>query len=130
DARALIPRPDSETIVEVALKALPETQPALVADLGTGTGCLLAAILKHRPRATGVGVEASSDAASLAQENLAALNLAGRASLFIGRWADWAGWGEADLIVSNPPYIAHAEIDSLEPEVRVHDPLAALDGGP
>lgn len=130
DARALIPRPDSETIVEVALKALPETQPALVADLGTGTGCLLAAILKHRPRATGVGVEASPDAASLAQENLAALNLAGRASLFIGPWADWTGWGEADLIVSNPPYIVHAEIDSLEPEVRVHDPLAALDGGP
>ncbi|MEQ9505885.1 MAG: peptide chain release factor N(5)-glutamine methyltransferase [Hyphomonas sp.] len=129
DARALIPRHDSETVVETALSLLPKDAPVKIADLGTGSGCLLAAILANRPHASGVGVEASAGAASLAQENLETLGLAGRGSVFIGRWADWTGWGEVDLIVSNPPYIAHAEIESLEPEVRLHDPLAALDGG-
>lgn len=130
DARALIPRFDSETVVEQALALLPEDAPARIADLGTGTGCLLCALLVHRPLASGTGVEASPDAASLARENIAALGLQGRATVFDGRWTDWTGWGEAGLIMSNPPYIAHAEIDSLATEVRLHDPHAALDGGP
>ncbi len=130
DSRALIPRPDSELIVETALDLLPEGEAVRVADLGTGTGCLLAAILSKRPLARGVGVEASPDAASLARENFAALGLTARAEVFEGSWAAWSGWGEADLIVSNPPYIARAEIAALEPEVRAHDPAAALDGGP
>jgi release factor glutamine methyltransferase len=129
DARALIPRPDSEKIVEVALEALPSGQGAFVADLGTGTGCLLAAILTHRPQATGVGVEASPEAASLARENLEALGIGPRARVFEGSWTEWTGWHEADLIVSNPPYIASSVIESLAPEVRDHDPAAALDGG-
>lgn len=130
DARALIPRPDSEILVEVALDALPAGKDAVVADLGTGSGCLLAAILMNRPAAIGVGVEASPAAAALARENIEALGLGGRATVFAGSWSDWTGWGQADLIVSNPPYISRADIDSLEPEVRAFDPLAALDGGP
>lgn len=129
DARALVPRPDSELIVETALDLLPGDKPAIVTDLGTGTGCLLAAILSNRPLATGTGVDASADAVSLAQENFNRLGLAGRAQVFAGRWADWPGWGEADLIVSNPPYIATDIIATLAPEVKDHDPALALDGG-
>ena len=129
DARALVPRADSEIVVERALAYLPSDADVQVADLGTGTGCLLAAILSQRPRATGTGVEASSAAASLARENFRQLGLESRAGVFEGSWTDWTGWGEANLIVSNPPYIASREIDSLEPEVRQFDPMAALDGG-
>lgn len=130
DARALVPRSDSEIIVEVALEALPAGEGAFLADLGTGSGCLLAAILNSRLAVSGVGVEASPAAASLARENFEALGLSGRATVFGGSWTDWTGWGQADLIVSNPPYIPRADVESLEPEVRAFDPLAALDGGP
>jgi release factor glutamine methyltransferase len=129
DARALVPRPDSELIVETALDLLPAGQPAIVADLGTGTGCLLAAILSNRPLATGTGVDASPEAVSLARENFKRLGLAHRAQVFMGSWADWSGWGEADLIVSNPPYIPTEVIATLAPEVKDHDPALALDGG-
>lgn len=129
DARALVPRPDSEVVVEAALNLLPSDMPCFVADLGTGSGCLLAAILANRPHAMGTGVEADADAASLACENLAQLGLSARSDVFKGSWVDWPDWGRASLIVSNPPYIASAEISSLMPEVRLHDPHAALDGG-
>jgi len=129
DARALVPRQDSEIVVEAALNLLPADKPMLVADLGTGSGCLLAAILANRPAARGVGVEASPAAASLAMENLDRLGLANRADVFEDSWTDWADWGQAGLIISNPPYIASAEIATLAPEVRDHDPLSALDGG-
>lgn len=129
DARALIPRPDSECVVEAALDRLVKDRPVLIADLGTGTGCLLAALLSRRPLARGVGVEASTGAAELAQENLDQLGLASRAHVFHGSWTQWQGWGEADLIISNPPYIASDVIEGLEPEVRRYDPLSALDGG-
>lgn len=129
DARALIPRIDSECVVEAALDRMPKDTPLTVADLGTGSGCLLAALLSQRPLARGEGVEASPAAASLARENLQALRLADRGAVFTGSWAHWQGWEMADLIVSNPPYIASAEIGSLEPEVRAHDPMSALDGG-
>lgn len=129
DARALIPRPDSECVVEAALDRLPKDQPLTLADLGTGTGCLLAALLTQRPLARGEGVEASPEAAELARENIEALDLTGRAGIFSGRWSDWHGWTSADLIISNPPYIASGVIPALEAEVREHDPMSALDGG-
>ncbi len=129
DARALIPRPDSEVVVEAALRLIPEGTEMTLADLGTGTGCLLAALLANRPQLRGVGVEASPEAASLARENLARLGLADRAAVFDGSWADWQDWHTASLIISNPPYIASDEIADLAPEVRTHDPMAALDGG-
>ncbi|MFN4025005.1 MAG: peptide chain release factor N(5)-glutamine methyltransferase [Hyphomonas sp.] len=130
DARALIPRPDSECVVDAALGRLPKGAPLRLADLGTGTGCLLAALLSERPEARGTGVEASPEAASLARENFTALGLAARADVFEGSWTGWQGWPVADLIISNPPYIASAVIPELEPEVRRYDPAAALDGGP
>jgi len=129
DARALVPRPDSETVVEAALNLLPPDTSTLVADLGTGSGCLLAAILAKRSAARGIGVEASPAAASLALENLDRLGLASRGTVFEGSWTDWADWGQAGLVISNPPYIASAEIATLAPEVRDHDPSSALDGG-
>jgi len=129
DARALIPRPDSECVVEVALALAPEQGRVQIADLGTGTGCLLLALLANLPEAEGTGVEADSAAASLARENIALCGLEARARIFEGRWADWTGWTTADLIISNPPYIPTQVIGSLEPEVKAFDPAAALDGG-
>lgn len=129
DARALIPRSDSECVVTAALDRLPKEAPLWLADLGTGTGCLLAALLTQRPEATGEGVEASRDAARLARTNLEKHRLTDRSAIFIGSWEDWQGWPKADLIISNPPYIVSEVIDGLEPEVRDHEPLMALDGG-
>jgi len=129
DARALIPRPDSETIVEASLQNLPESYSGEVADLGTGTGCLLLAILSQRPGARGVGIEASPDAAALARENAEKTGLSERAEIINASWEDWHGWQTCDLITSNPPYIASSIVETLEPEVRDHDPLSALDGG-
>ena len=130
DARALIPRPDSEIVVEAALGQLAPNEPARIADLGAGSGCLLAAILANRPLASGTGVEASAEAASLARENLLRLGLSARADVHEGRWSDWQGWSDVDLIISNPPYIPSGDLAGLMPEVRDHDPAAALDGGP
>lgn len=129
DPRALIPRIDSEVVAETALSLIHRERAEVIADLGTGTGCLLGAILWNRPLAVGTGVEDDPAAASLARENFDVLGLAGRAKVFEGHWSDWTGWGGAGLIISNPPYIASAEIESLAPEVRDHDPHAALDGG-
>ena len=129
DRRALVPRADSESVVEAALARMPEDGDIRIADLGTGSGCILLAILSNRPRATGVGVEADMDAADLAEQNTAQLDLSARVRIARQSWANWQDWSEMDLVVSNPPYIARAEIDTLAPEVRDHDPRAALDGG-
>jgi release factor glutamine methyltransferase len=129
DARALIPRSDSECVVTAALDRLPKDGPFWLADLGTGSGCLLTALLVQRPEATGEGVEASPEAARLARANLEKHRLTDRSAIFIGSWEDWQGWGKADLIISNPPYIVSDVIGELEPEVRDYEPLMALDGG-
>ena len=129
DARALVPRPDSEVVVEAALRLLPDRPGLSIADLGTGSGCLLVAMLSSRPDVTGVGIEADADAASLAAENIARHGLEARASVLASTWKDWQGWQGVDLVISNPPYICTDVIPTLEPEVRVHDPGVALDGG-
>jgi release factor glutamine methyltransferase len=126
----LIPRPDSETLVEAALDLLPEREATLrVLDLGTGTGALLLAVLAERPRAFGVGVDRMPAATALAAGNAAANGLRGRAAFLAG---DWAGalTGRFDLVLSNPPYIESAAIPALMPEVARHEPALALDGGP
>ena len=126
----LIPRADSESLVEAALAALPDRQAALrVLDLGTGTGCLLLAVLAERAAAFGVGVDLSPEAAALARDNAVANGLGDRAVFLAG---DWAGAiaGRFDLVLSNPPYIESADIPALMPEVAHHEPLGALDGGP
>ncbi|MCL4150477.1 UNVERIFIED_CONTAM: hypothetical protein GTU68_032499, partial [Idotea baltica] len=129
DARALVPRPDSEVVVEAALERMPRGRGVRIADLGAGSGCLLVALLHTRGGASGVGVEASAEAAGLALENIKRHRLEDRAAIVAGDWRNWTGWGDVDLIVSNPPYISSTEIEQLDPEVRLHDPRAALDGG-
>ncbi|MGL5736520.1 MAG: peptide chain release factor N(5)-glutamine methyltransferase [Beijerinckiaceae bacterium] len=124
----LIPRPETEMLVDAALARLPPHQPARLLDLGTGTGCILLAILHHRPQATGLGIDTSEGALRTAAVNAAALGLAGRAIFQPGHWADGLT-GSFDLIVSNPPYIDSAVVPRLAPEVAGHDPLLALDGG-
>lgn len=129
----LDPRPDSETLVEAALAHLPHQDAAYqILDLGTGSGCLLLALLAERPRAHGFGVDISSAAARQARANARALHLAERAFFMVGDWASSLTRGPAgrfDMVVANPPYIASTDIGGLAPEVRCHDPALALDGG-
>jgi release factor glutamine methyltransferase len=125
----LIPRADSETLVEAALEACPDKGAALhVLDLGTGTGALLLAVLSELPAAKGVGVDLKPEAAALAARNAARLGLSGRARFLAGDWAA-ALAGRFDLILCNPPYIESAAITGLMPEVARHEPASALDGG-
>ncbi len=125
----LDPRPDSETIVAAALEQLGQKDGAYrIADLGTGSGCLLLALLRERPRTWGLGLDISAAAARQARDNAHALGLSDRARFLVGDWSR-ALAGGFDLIVVNPPYIASAEIAGLAPEVRCHDPGLALDGG-
>lgn len=126
----LVPRPESETVVEAALAAFPDREAALrVLDLGVGSGALLAAILLERPRATGVGIDRSMGALAVARANLAALGLLARATLLCGDWTEPVG-ARFDLVVANPPYIPTGEIAQLALEVRAYDPTFSLDGGP
>ncbi len=129
DGRALIPRADSECVVDLALEHLPTGPDTQIADLGTGSGCLLLAVLSKVANGKGIGLDASADAISLAQENAVEAGVANRATFIASSWSDWTGWGDCDLIISNPPYICTDIISTLEPEVRDHDPLEALDGG-
>ncbi|MGH6969449.1 MAG: peptide chain release factor N(5)-glutamine methyltransferase [Stellaceae bacterium] len=125
----LDPRPDSETLIEAALAALPErTAPLRAVDLGTGTGALLLALLSEFPNATGLGVDVLPGAVATAARNAAALGLADRTQFVAGDWAE-ANLGAADVILANPPYIPSGEIAALPPEVVRFDPRRALDGG-
>jgi len=125
----LVPRPESETLIEAALAAFRHAAPERVLDLGTGTGCLLLAALSEFTEAQGLGVDLSPRAVDVAQDNAARLGLADRAVFKISDW-DAGVERPFDLILSNPPYIVSAEILELPPEVRLHDPVLALDGGP
>jgi release factor glutamine methyltransferase len=124
----LVPRPDTETLIEEALRIVPDHKaPLKIGDLGVGSGALLIAALKEFPNAIGIGFESSPEAHHWAQRNLARLMpQAGQVLL-----ADWsaAPKNDFDLIFSNPPYIPSAEIESLAPDVSHFEPRAALDGG-
>ncbi len=125
----LTPRPDTESILDVVLPAFPEGQAFSILDLGVGSGAILLAILAERPAARGLGVDVSEEALAVARDNAAHLGLASRVALLRGDWTQGLGDDTFDLVVSNPPYIASAVIETLEPEVRDHEPRIALDGG-
>lgn len=125
----LTPRPDTETLVDAILKSLPADEPRRVLDLGVGSGAILLALLAERPLWTGVGVDISPEALEVARENCALLKLEDRAVLTHGVWAQGQPDAAFDAVVSNPPYIPTADIETLDPEVRVHEPRLALDGG-
>ncbi|MBX3455733.1 peptide chain release factor N(5)-glutamine methyltransferase [Ferrovibrio sp.] len=125
----LDPRPDSETLVQAVLDAVPDRKAALrLVDFGTGSGCLLLALLHELPKATGLGVDASEAALDVARDNAARLGLAERANFMLGDWGAGLA-GPFDILISNPPYIETAAIAGLADDVRKHEPLSALDGG-
>lgn len=128
----LVPRPDTETVVELALELLRAggdlDRPLRIADLGTGSGAILLALLSELPAAQGFGTDISGDALQTAAANAVRTGLSDRATFIACDYASGLS-GPFDLIVSNPPYIRSADIGGLAQEVRNHDPLAALDGG-
>jgi release factor glutamine methyltransferase len=131
-AATLVPRPDTETVVELALEMLQAARPPLhplrIADIGTGSGAILLALLSELPEACGIGTDVSVAALWTARANAARLGLAARAAFVVCDYA--AALSDCfDLMVSNPPYIRSAEIADLATEVRDHDPRRALDGG-
>lgn len=124
----LDPRPETETLVETALAG---PMPRRILDLGTGSGAILATLLAEWPAATGVGSDLSVEALAVAVENARALGVSGRASFVRADWWEGlAGAGPFDLVVSNPPYVAEAEMAGLSPDVRLWEPRAALTPGP
>ncbi len=131
DAATLVPRPETETVVEAALAAVDaggsRARRLRIADLGTGSGALLLALLTELPNAYGVGTDTSTRALCLARENARHLRLTRAAFLACDMAA--ALRAPFDLIVSNPPYVASGDIAALTPEVRDFDPRVALDGG-
>jgi release factor glutamine methyltransferase len=128
-AATLDPRPESETIVEAVLRRKSHRDaPLRLLDLGTGTGCLLLALLSEFRAATGFGIEIAEDAVRTAAGNAARLGLAERALFLVGDWAA-AVSGSFDAIIANPPYIASAELSLLPYAVARYDPWPALDGG-
>ena len=132
NAATLDPRPDSETLVAAVLAELPDRRARLsLLDLGTGSGCLLLALLSELPAAAGCGIDSSAAAVAQAGANAARLGLAVRATFLRHSWTDGLDLAGApwDVVVSNPPYIASGEIAALAPEVAHYDPPAALDGG-
>jgi release factor glutamine methyltransferase len=131
-AATLVPRPDTETVVELALEMLRASpapgRPLRIADLGTGSGAILLALLSELPDAVGIGTDISTEALQTARNNARELGLADRADFIACDYASDLD-GAFDLMVSNPPYIRSADIPGLATEVRNFDPAAALDGG-
>jgi release factor glutamine methyltransferase len=132
DRHTLDPRPDTETLIEVALGLVASQglreQPLRLLDLGTGTGCILLTLLAELPNATGVGTDRSVPALALASANARRLGVDDRAAFLAGDWLEPVS-GSFDLILANPPYVATGEIGRLPREVGAYDPWGALDGG-
>ena len=129
-SNVLVPRPDTELLVEAALARIPADTPCFVADVGCGTGAVGLAIAAERPEVRLYAIDLSEDALACTRENVAALDLGARVAVLKGSLLDPVPRARPiDVVVSNPPYIATAELDTLAPEVRDHEPRLALDGG-
>ncbi len=127
DSRALVPRPETEILVEQALKEAPEARHVL--DAGTGSGIIAISYLLERPAARAVALDISIDALALARQNARAHDVLPRLSLLASDWLTALGQTEFDLVLSNPPYLAIGESPQLPPTVRDHDPRRALFAG-
>jgi len=130
----LCPRPDTEALVEAALELIPESpetdQPWVIADIGCGTGCIGLSIAKKRPHVRVFAVDISPEAIACTKANVEKLGLEDRVAVLQGRFFDPIPTDRhIDVVVSNPPYIPSADILDLEPEVSIHEPRIALDGG-
>jgi release factor glutamine methyltransferase len=127
----LVPRPETEMLVSWALELLPPIGIGpLVFDVGTGSGCIACALASERSDVRVIALDASAPAVALARENVAALGLADRITVSVSDLFAGLALPRADLIVSNPPYVPSAVIETLAPEITEHEPRAALDGGP
>ncbi|MCW5713519.1 MAG: peptide chain release factor N(5)-glutamine methyltransferase [Bauldia sp.] len=126
----LVPRPDSETVVEAAVAEFRRrgTENPVIIDLGTGSGCILLAVLSELPGAFGIGTDRSEDAVRTARDNAARFGLGGRAAFLVADWAAGIS-GSFDAILTNPPYVDGEDLPELPVEVIHHDPRLALDGG-
>ena len=124
----LDPRPDTETLVELALELFPKNDRYHFLELGVGTGCIIISLLKEYLNSNGVGVDISDQALNIASQNRDAHGLQYRLDLLESNWFDGVT-GQYDLIISNPPYIPTQEIESLDRVVKEYDPVLALDGG-
>jgi len=131
DARALIPRPETEQLIDrvLASPVWSDCASPQVVDVGTGSGCIVLSLAHERPAGVFVGIDRSPEALSLARENAVACGLAERVAFREGCGCAEFLPGSIDLIVSNPPYIASAVVDGLERHIRDHEPRMALDGG-
>lgn len=125
----LVPRPETECLVDMILKRTMANQAFSMADLGTGSGAILLSVLSERPAARGVGTDISEDALAVARDNAAGLGIENRAALLRTSWGNGLGDSGFDIVASNPPYIRSDVIPTLDPEVKDHDPHLALDGG-
>ncbi len=128
DKNVLIPRPDTETIIEQVLKELDNYSSKKILDIGTGSGCILISILIERKKCFGVGIDISKKAVKLAKYNAKIQHIYNRIKFFNSN-IDNFYLGKYDLIISNPPYIKHHKINDLEKDIKNHEPMVALDGG-
>ncbi len=133
NADVLSPRPDTETLVEAAAKLIEQNKIKNILELGVGSGCILLSLLADFPNLKGKGIDRSASALKIAAENAKCLGVESRCSLQEADWFDEAFinqiGGGFEMVVSNPPYIPHHEIETLETEVKKYDPWLALDGG-
>ncbi|MCC0807707.1 peptide chain release factor N(5)-glutamine methyltransferase [Methylobacterium sp. W2] len=129
NAATLVPRPDTETVVDAALALHPtRDRPLRLLDLGTGSGCILVSLLSEWKQGFGVGLDRSHEALACARTNARINGVGRRAAFLAGDWCSALG-KPFDIVLSNPPYIPSATISTLSKEVRCHDPRGALDGG-
>jgi len=128
DKNVLIPRPDTETIIEQVLKELHVNSSKKILDIGTGSGCIIISILNERKRCFGMGIDISKNAVKLAKYNAKIQHIDNRIK-FLNSDIDNFYGDKYDLIISNPPYIEHHKINGLEKDIKNHEPKVALDGG-